>query len=199
MFPLVAAASELEAARNTFRAVAAEEGIDPREVEVGVMIEVPSGALAAARLARHADFFSIGTNDLVQYLFAVDRLNGAVADIGDVLDPDVLDLIRSVVEAGHANDAWVGVCGEAAGDPTVAGALVGLGVDELSMSRVAIPEVKDALRQLTREACREAAHLAIAEAGDAAESRRILEERLGTSLASQPGGDRSLRAQPPGL
>ncbi len=177
MFPLVATATELEAARETLRAVAAEEWIHPRETEVGVMIEVPSGALGAARLARHADFLSIGTNDLIQYLF-----NAAVADIGDVLDPDVLALIGSVVEAGHANDAWVGVCGEAAGDPTVAGALVGLGVDELSMTRVAIPEVKDALRRLTREACREAVHLAIAEAGDGAESRRILEERLGTSL-----------------
>jgi phosphotransferase system enzyme I (PtsI) len=184
MFPLVASAAELEAARDTFRTVAEEEGVDPGEFEVGVMIEVPSAALGAARLARHADFLSIGTNDLIQYLFAVDRLNGAVADIGDVLEPDVLDLIRSVVEAAHANDAWVGVCGEAAGDPTVAGALVGLGVNELSMTKVAIPEVKDALRQLTLEACREAVLSAIAEAADGAESRRILEERLGTALAS---------------
>jgi len=185
MFPLVATAAELEAARDTLRFVAAEEGIDPGEIEVGVMIEVPSGALGAARLAHSADFFSIGTNDLIQYLFAVDRLNGAVADIGDVLEPDVLALIGRVVEAGHANDAWVGVCGEAAGDPTVAGALVGLGVDELSMTKVAIPEVKDALRRLTRQACREAVEEAIAKAEDAAESRRILEGRLGTSLASQ--------------
>ncbi|TMK29226.1 MAG: phosphoenolpyruvate--protein phosphotransferase, partial [Actinobacteria bacterium] len=79
----------------------------------------------------------------------------------------------------------VGVCGEAAGDPTVAGALVGLGVDELSMTKVAIPEVKDALRRLTREACREAVEEAIAKAEDAAESRRILEGRFGTSLASR--------------
>jgi phosphoenolpyruvate-protein phosphotransferase (PTS system enzyme I) len=180
MFPLVATQTELAAARNTFRTVSSEEGVDHEEVEVGVMIEVPSGALGAARLARHADFLSIGTNDLVQYLFAVDRLNAAVADIGDVLEPDVLALIGSVVEAGHANDAWVGVCGEAAGDPTVAGSLVGLGVDELSMTRVAIPEVKDALRRLTRQACRDAVHLAIAEARDGVESRKILEERLGT-------------------
>jgi phosphotransferase system enzyme I (PtsI) len=185
MFPLVATATELKAARDTLRTVAAEEGIDHGEIEVGVMIEVPSGALGAARLARHADFLSIGTNDLIQYLFAVDRLNAAVADIGDVLEPDVLALIGSVVEAGHANDAWVGVCGEAAGDPTVAGALVGLGVDELSMTKVAIPEVKDALRRLTREACREAVRRAIAQAGDGAESRRILEGRLGTSLARE--------------
>jgi phosphoenolpyruvate-protein phosphotransferase (PTS system enzyme I) len=187
MFPLVATAAELEAARGTLQAIAADEGVDPKEIEVGVMIEVPSAALGAARLARHADFFSIGTNDLIQYLFAVDRLNGAVADIGDVLEPDVLALIGSVVAAGHANDAWVGVCGEAAGDPTVAGALVGLGVDELSMTKVAIPEVKDALSRLTLKECREAAEQAIDEAGDAAESRRILEERLGTSLETRPG------------
>ena len=183
MFPLVATAGELEAARGVLRGVADEDGVDIEGIEVGVMIEVPSGALGAARLARHADFFSIGTNDLIQYLFAVDRLNGAVADIGDVLEPDVLTLIGSVVEAGHANEAWVGVCGEAAGDPTVAGALVGLGVDELSMTKVAIPEVKDALRRLTRDECREAVHAAIAGAADAAGSRTILEERLRTSLA----------------
>ena len=182
MFPLVATAGELEAARRVLRSVAEEEGVGLQGVEVGVMIEVPSGALGAARLARSADFFSIGTNDLIQYLFAVDRLNGAVADIGDVLEPDVLELIRSVVEAGHANDAWVGVCGEAAGDPTVAGALVGLGVDELSMTKVAIPEVKDALRRLTRDECREAVQAAIAGAADAVGSRALLEERLGTSL-----------------
>jgi phosphotransferase system enzyme I (PtsI) len=182
MFPLVATAAELRAARDVLRAVAEEEAVDPDGIEVGVMIEVPSSALGASRLASDADFFSIGTNDLIQYLFAVDRLNAAVADIGDVLEPDVLALIGRVVEAGHANAAWVGVCGEAAGDPTVAAALVGLGVDELSMTRVAIPEVKDALRHLTREECRGAVDLAIAEAADAAEARRILEQRLRISL-----------------
>jgi phosphoenolpyruvate-protein phosphotransferase len=187
MFPLVATAAEVEAAAETFRAMAADEGADAGEIEVGVMIEVPSGALGAARLARHADFLSIGTNDLIQYLFAVDRLNGAVAEIGDVLDPDVLDLIRRVIEAGHANEAWVGVCGEAAGDPVVAAGLVGLGVDELSMTGGAIPEVKDALRRLTLKACRDAVDEAIAEAEDAAESRQILEERLGISVETRSG------------
>jgi phosphotransferase system enzyme I (PtsI) len=187
MFPLVATAAEVEGAVDTLRAVAADEGAYAEEVEVGVMIEVPSAALGAARLARHADFLSIGTNDLIQYLFAVDRLNGAVAEIGDVLDPDVLDLIRRVIEAGHANDAWVGVCGEAAGDPVVASALVGLGVDELSMTGVAIPEVKDSLRRLTLKACRDAVDEAIAEAEDAAESRRILEQKLGISAQTRSG------------
>ena len=182
MFPLVASVVELRAAREVFIEIAEEERIDPDGIEVGVMIEVPSGALAAGRLAHHADFFSIGTNDLIQYLFAVDRLNGAVADVGDVLDPDVLRLIGDVVQAGHANDAWVGVCGEAAGDPTVAAALVGLGVDELSMTRVAIPEVKDALRRLTLGECRGAVDRVVDRADDAAEARRMLEEKLGTSL-----------------
>jgi len=176
MFPLVATASELRAARDTLRAVAGEEGIDPSGIAVGVMIEVPSAAIGAARLAHHADFLSIGTNDLIQYLFAVDRLNGAVSDIGDVLHPDVLSLIADVVDAAHANGAWVGVCGEAAGDPTTAAALVGLGVDELSMARVAIPEVKDALRHLTLAACTASVLEAIERAEDATSSREILEE-----------------------
>jgi phosphoenolpyruvate-protein phosphotransferase (PTS system enzyme I) len=184
MFPLVATAAELVAARTTLRAVADEERITLDGVEVGVMIEVPSAAIGARRLAAHADFLSIGTNDLIQYLFAVDRLNGGVADIGDVLEPDVLSLIGSVIDAGHQNNAWVGVCGEASGDPTTAAALVGLGIDELSMTRVAIPEVKDALRRVTLDECSDAVRAAIAEAADALEARRILEERLGASMKS---------------
>lgn len=182
MFPLVATARELVRARAILAEVAMEEGVDLAGLEVGVMIEVPSAALGAERLAAHADFLSIGTNDLLQYLFAADRLVGAVADIGDVLEPDVLSLIGRVIETGHAHKAWVGVCGEAAGDPTVAAALVGLGIDELSMTRVSIPEVKDALRRMTRERCTDAVRAAIETANDALEARRILEERLGTGL-----------------
>jgi phosphotransferase system enzyme I (PtsI) len=148
---------------------------DPTGLEVGVMVEVPSAALAAVRIAAHADFLSIGTNDLLQYLFAADRLLGAVADLGDVLDPDVLSLIGRVIEAGHTGGAWVGVCGEAAGDPAVALALAGLGIDELSMTRVSIPEVKDALRRVTLAQCREAVRAALEAGGDAPEVCQILE------------------------
>lgn len=182
MFPLVSTVRELERARAALREVADEEGIDLDPVEVGVMVEVPSAALGARRLAEHADFLSIGTNDLLQYLFAADRLIGSVADLADVLEPDVLSLVGDVVHAGHEAGAWVGVCGEAAGDPTVAAALVGLGVDELSMTRVAIPEVKDALRRVTVEECRAAVEEAIGAAADGTEARRILEERLSTGL-----------------
>ncbi|HYT79718.1 MAG TPA: phosphoenolpyruvate--protein phosphotransferase [Actinomycetota bacterium] len=182
MFPLVSTVRELLDARAVLRDVAEEERADLTSLEVGVMIEVPSAALDAERFAAHADFFSIGTNDLLQYLFAADRLNGAVADLGDVLEPTVLSLIRHVVDAGHGTGAWVGVCGEAAGDPTVAAALVGLGVDELSMTKVAIPEVKDALRRVTLDECRQAVEAAIAGAQTPAEVRRILEGKLGSVL-----------------
>jgi phosphotransferase system enzyme I (PtsI) len=182
MFPMVSVTRELVEARRILIGVAEEERISLDGVEIGVMIEVPSAALGAGRLAAHADFMSIGTNDLLQYLFAADRLVGSVADLAEVLEPDVLKLIGGVIEAGHAGRAWVGVCGEAAGDPTVAAALVGLGIDELSMNRVAIPEVKDALLRVTVEQCHEAVTAAIAGATDAVESRKILEERLGTGL-----------------
>jgi phosphotransferase system enzyme I (PtsI) len=184
MFPLVSTARELTRAREILDEVAAEERIDLTGIEVGVMVEVPSAALGVRRFAEQVDFLSIGTNDLLQYLFAADRLLGSVADLGEILEPDVLSLIGSVVDAAHAHGAWVGVCGEAAGDPTTAAALVGLGVDELSMTRVAIPEVKDALRRVTLAQCREAVTAAITEAADGAHARQIVESRLATDLGS---------------
>lgn len=179
MFPLVAVPAELRAARELLARVAEEEGVAFDGVEVGVMVEVPSAALGARRLAEHADFLSIGTNDLLQYLFAADRLNGAVAELADVCDPVALRLIGQVIADGHAGGAWVGVCGEAASDPVVAAALVGLGADELSMTRVAIPEVKDTLANLELTRCQAAVETALDEGSDAAEVRALLEERLG--------------------
>jgi phosphoenolpyruvate-protein phosphotransferase len=180
MFPLVAVPGELREARLLLSAVAEEEGVALTDVEVGVMVEVPSAALGARRLAEHADFLSIGTNDLLQYLFAVDRLNGAVAELADVCDPVALRLIGQVIADGHAGGSWVGVCGEAASDPLVAAALVGLGADELSMTRVAIPEVKDTLANLELSRCQAAVQVALDEGSDAAEVRALLEEQLGT-------------------
>jgi phosphoenolpyruvate-protein phosphotransferase len=178
MFPMVSKVAEVTAARRLLDEVAGEEGVDLDDVEVGIMIEVPSAALAARRLAAVTDFFSIGTNDLLQYLFAADRLNGAVGETADVCEPDVLAFLRDVVSAGHDAGNWVGVCGEVASDPTVAAALVGLDVDELSMTRVAIPEVKHALRGLTQEACRRAVEQAIAGSSDGAEARAVIEREL---------------------
>jgi phosphotransferase system enzyme I (PtsI) len=179
MFPMVASVGEFEQASEILREVGADEGVELAGIEIGVTVEVPSAAVSARRIAARADFLSIGTNDLLQYLFAADRLNAFVSDLPDICEPDVLALIGDVVEAGHAEGSWVGVCGEAANDPTVAAALVGLGADELSMTRVAIPEVKDTLRSLNLDDCRHAVRTAIAEAADGAEARRLLEEKLG--------------------
>jgi phosphoenolpyruvate-protein phosphotransferase (PTS system enzyme I) len=142
-----------------------------------VMIEVPAAALAARRLAPHVDFFSIGTNDLLQYLFAADRLVADVAELADACDPVVLDLVAHVAAAAEAGGVWVGVCGEAASDPAVAGALVGLGVRELSMVPAALAEVKDLLARHGLPTLAGAA-AAARSAASAAEARTLLTAAL---------------------
>jgi multiphosphoryl transfer protein len=116
---------------------------------VGIMIEVPSAVAIADQLAREADFFSIGTNDLTQYVMAADRGNTRVAGLAQALQPAVLRLIKQTIDAGHAANIWVGICGELAGNALATPLLVGLGLDELSMSAPAIPAVKAAIRQTT--------------------------------------------------
>jgi len=170
MFPLVSRVDELQRALALFDEIAAEEGADRAGIEVGVMVEVPSAALAARRFARHVDFLSIGTNDLLQYLFAADRLLADVAALPELFEPDVLRLIGDVCRGAHAEQAWVGVCGEAAADPLSAAVLVGLGVDELSMTPRAVPAVKDLLRRLDSEDLERAAAEAVA--ADSAEAAR---------------------------
>lgn len=183
MFPMVSLEREFVEARRILTQVAERHGYSTDGLEIGAMIEVPAAALAAGRIAEHADFLSIGTNDLLQYLFAADRLNGEVAGLADACEPIVLEIIRDIVDAGHASGAWVGVCGEAASDPTVAAALVGLGADELSMTRVAIPEVKSVLRGLESTACRDAVDRAIAETREAVAARSLIETLLGIPTA----------------
>ena len=150
MFPLVATVEELEAALDTLDTAAAEvEARDADAVapEVGVMIETPSAAFMADELAARVDFLSIGTNDLTQYVMAADRENERVDDLHDPTHPGVLRAIHRTVTAAHAEDVWVGMCGEMAGDPDLTQLLVGLGLDELSMSAVTIPEVKTAVSE----------------------------------------------------
>lgn len=167
MFPMVASEEELVAACRLCDEVAEElrrSGLphDP-QLERGVMVETPSAVWMADVLARHVRFFSIGSNDLTQYTLAIDRDNARLAHLYEPLDPAVLRSIHHTVEAGHAAGCWVGICGEMAGDPANAVLLVGLGVDELSMSSFDLPRVKAAIRSVRREVAADIARDALAQ------------------------------------
>jgi phosphocarrier protein FPr len=145
MFPMIATVEELLTARDMAEAVRVE--LNAPKVEIGIMIEVPSAVLMAAELAQHADFFSVGTNDLTQYTLAMDRLHPSLARQADALHPAVLRMIDLTVKAAKAAGRWVGVCGGMAGDPKGAAILAGLGVAELSMSIPSVAAIKARLRK----------------------------------------------------
>jgi phosphotransferase system enzyme I (PtsI) len=162
MFPMISTVEEARRAMEMVRK--AKEELKDRglrydqRIKIGVMIEVPSAALLADEIAQEVDFLSIGTNDLIQYLLAVDRDNSYVAPLFQQFHPAVLRTIRSVIEAGHKRHVWVGVCGEMAGDPLATILLVGLGIDELSVVPTVLPEIKKIIRSVRyREARRIAA------------------------------------------
>ena len=164
MLPMVATLEEVLAARDVIASVTADleaDGHTPGEPEVGVMIETPAAALHADVLAEHVDFFSIGTNDLTQYVMAAERGNDRVKTLGDHRQPAVLRAIRRAVEGAEGSDCWVGMCGEMAGDPDVTELLIGLGLDELSMSAVTVPAVKQAVRDTDTAAARDLAGRAL--------------------------------------
>jgi len=122
-------------------------------IEIGIMIEVPTAAILSDLLAREVDFFSIGTNDLIQYAVAIDRTNERVAHLYEPTHPSVVRLLKMVADAAHANDIWVGVCGEMAGEVLFTPLLLGLGIDELSESASLVPRVKSAVQRLTTSEC----------------------------------------------
>ena len=154
-----------------------EEGEDVMMPKIGVMIEVPSAVYQAANLAKRVDYLSIGTNDLTQYLLAVDRNNARVAELYDSLHPAVLQAIMQVVEGARLHGKPVSVCGEMAGDPASAILLVGMGVESLSMSVSSLPRVKWVIRNITRARAREILQEVLV-MEDVHEIRRHLNERL---------------------
>ena len=165
LFPMVATEGEARALREAVEEERAALHVEaPR---VGLMIEVPSAAIAADRLAAYADFFSIGTNDLAQYLFAADRTNPEVAPLADALHPALLRAIAAATRAGRAAGIPSAVCGEMAARPVAVPLLVGLGVVELSVAPASIPIVREALRRV-----------------DAALSARVAEEALALGAAA---------------
>jgi phosphocarrier protein FPr len=153
MFPMISTVEELKAAKELFTEICEEltaEGVPVDEqMEVGIMIEVPSAVAVADRLALEADFFSIGTNDLTQYVMAADRGNPQVSGLANALQPAVLRMIQQTVQAAKIAGKWVGLCGELAGNRLAVPLLVGLKLDELSMNSNSIPGVKKAIRELT--------------------------------------------------
>jgi phosphotransferase system enzyme I (PtsI) len=174
MYPLVSIVDEVIAANRILDEVRDEltaEGVPfDADIEVGVMIEVPSAALTAELIAPHVRFFSLGTNDLVQYTLAVDRVDLRVAHLYDPTHPSVMKLIRHTIEVAHDAGLWVGVCGEMGANPLLALLLLGMGVDEISMTPADVPAVKDVIRSVSYG---QAATLA-AEAHAAASGEEIL-------------------------
>ncbi len=165
MFPMISGLDELRGAIALFeeckKELSSSKIAIDEEIEVGAMIEIPSAAISANVLAREADFFSVGTNDLIQYALAVDRVNEKIAHLYEPTHPAVLRLLKMIADAAHANKIWVGVCGEMAGDVALVPLLLGLGMDELSASATLVPRVKRAVQSLAIPECRELVEVAL--------------------------------------
>ena len=165
MYPMISCVAEIEQANalvEQYKQELRDEGIPfDEKLEIGAMIEIPSAAIAADTLARKVKFFSIGTNDLIQYSLAIDRLNERIAHLYEPTHPAVLRLIKMAVDAAHKHGIWCGVCGEMAGDPELIPLLLGLGVDELSAAPGIVPQVKFLLRRLKMDEAKALAEQAL--------------------------------------
>jgi phosphocarrier protein FPr len=188
MFPTIASVREIRAAKEILAAAREQlrsAGIPfDEKMEVGIMVEVPAAVAVADRLAAEVDFFSIGTNDLSQYMMAADRTNAKVATLADAFEPAVLRMIQQTVQAAHKAGIWVGVCGELASHPEATPILVGLGVDELSVNAPAIVEVKAAISRLT-VAEAEAIASAVLQLDSAEAVREYVAAQLGVNVGGE--------------
>jgi phosphocarrier protein FPr len=179
MFPMVSTVDEVRQAKALLEQ--ARRDVNPNAVnaiqmQVGIMIEVPAAVVAADLLAAEVDFFSLGTNDLTQYVFAADRTNPELASLADSLHPVMLRMIDQVVKAAHRRNRWVGVCGEMASDLWALPLLVGLGIDELSVHPPMVARIKAAIRELDSTECARVSRAALKLDGGSA-VRRLLERR----------------------
>jgi phosphoenolpyruvate-protein phosphotransferase (PTS system enzyme I) len=165
MFPMISCLEELRDAKSVVRevknALDKENILYSKEIQVGIMIEIPSAAIMSDILAKEVDFFSIGTNDLIQYTVAVDRMNEKISGLYNPYNISVLRLIKLVIENAHNNNIWVGMCGEVAGDLSLIPLLFGLGLDEFSMAASSILKARKLIRNINYEKCKELADEAL--------------------------------------
>ena len=170
MFPMIATVAEFREAKSVYdeeRAKLIAEGVTVGDVQVGIMIEIPAAAVLADQLAKEADFFSIGTNDLIQYSMAADRMSQPVSYLYQPLNPSVLRLIKMAIDGAHKEGKWCGMCGEMAGDELAAPVLLGLGLDEFSMSATSILPARKIINSLSYAKMKELAEKAVASSTEA--------------------------------
>ena len=179
MFPMVALLTEFRSAKKIFDEekanLVAEGVVVADDIQVGIMIEIPAAAMLADQFAKEVDFFSIGTNDLIQYTMAADRMNEQVAYLYQPYNPSILRLINNVVKAAHAEGKWAGMCGEMAGDQTAVPLLVGMGLDEFSMSATSILQTRSLMKRLDTTKMQELANKALTECGTLEEVVALVE------------------------
>lgn len=180
MFPMVALVTEFRAAKKIYdeeKAKLIAEGVPVAEgIEVGIMIEIPAAAMLADQFAKEVDFFSIGTNDLIQYTMAADRMNEQVSYLYQPYNPSILRLINNVVKAAHAEGKWAGMCGEMAGDQTAVPLLMGIGLDEFSMSATSVLQTRSLMKRLDSTKMEELSNKALTECATMEEVVALVEE-----------------------
>ena len=167
MFPMIATLNDFRGAKALLEEEKAKliaEGVAVSDdIQVGIMIEIPAAAMLADQFAKEVDFFSIGTNDLIQYTMAADRMNEQVSYLYQPYNPSILRLINNVIKAAHAEGKWAGMCGEMAGDQTAVPLLVGMGLDEFSMSATSVLRTRSLMKKLDTAKMQEYANRALTE------------------------------------
>ena len=180
MFPMVATLKEFRAAKAIFedeKQKLVNEGVEvSNDIQVGIMIEIPAAAVLADKFAKEVDFFSVGTNDLIQYTMAADRMNERVSYLYQPYNPSILRLIKNVIDAAHAEGKWAGMCGEMSGDQTAVPLLLGMGLDEFSMSATSILKTRSLMKRLDTTKMAELADRALKECDTMEEVVALVEE-----------------------
>lgn len=180
MFPMVATLKEFRAAKAIFedeKQKLVNEGVEvSNDIQVGIMIEIPAAAVLADKFAKEVDFFSVGTNDLIQYTMAADRMNERVSYLYQPYNPSILRLIKNVIDAAHAEGKWAGMCGEMAGDQTAVPLLLGMGLDEFSMSATSVLKTRSLMKRLDTTKMAELADRALKECDTMEEVVALVEE-----------------------